>query len=149
MSLSLIFPENFICFLGDFKTQKFPSGIIWPLEHPPDRVLYHFRISLSDPYWHIFYVLSSVFYCDMLFWRRYKKSIQQRNKELLKTCTHISFFKWQNSKCTFFIGNNSCKFLMGYMFNGYWFVFFVGLEYLARKNILYTYVLIWPFTFSI
>ena len=40
----------------------------------------------------------------------------------------------------FFIGNNSCKFLMGYMFNGYWFVFFVGLEYLARKNILYMYL---------
>ena len=26
------------------------------------------------------------------------------------------------------------------MFNGYWFVFFVGLEYLARKNILYMYL---------
>ena len=114
MSLSLIFPENFICFLGDFKTQKFPSGIIWPLEHPPDRVLYHCRISLSDPYWHIFYVLSSVFYCDMLFWRRYKKKrIQQRNKELLKTYTHISFFKWQNSKCTFLLVTTVANFWWG------------------------------------
>ena len=99
---------------------------------------YHCGISLSDPYWHIFYAL-----CIRLRYAFLKYNKKYNN--VIKNCwKRIPISLFLNYKtvylCTFLLLTTVANFLLGYMLNSYWFVFFVCLKFC---------ICIWPFTFSI